>query len=370
MGTINRRYRDPSTGRWVTLPAGDKPPRGADTAWLARVRLKGHPAQTATFDRKADAEEWMQATETALKEGRHFPGRAARRRTLADLIDRYIADVLPAKRDARTRGQQLAWWRAEIGHRTLAEAGPDVLAETRDKLAREPKANGEPRSPATVNRYLAALSHVFTTAVREWRWADHNPLAKVSKRKEPRGRIRFLDDRERERLLAACDEGPPYLRPIVLLALATGMRRGEILGLRWRDVDLGGSGARGRVTLLETKNGEVRGVPIVGQALETLREWAKVRRLADDRVFPDTSSFHHRFNAAVRRAGIDDLRFHDLRHTAASYLAMNGASPSEIAGVLGHKTLAMVKRYAHLSDAHLGNVLERMNARFLDGGSS
>jgi integrase len=135
-----------------------------------------------------------------------------------------------------------------------------------------------------------------------------------------------------------------------------------LLGLQWPDVEL----KRGTLTFHETKNGERRAVPLTGQALVLMRQHAKVRRLDTALLFPDPTgsrplSIRNAFENAVERAGIADFRFHDLRHTAASYLAMNGASLMEIAEVLGHKTLNMVKRYAHLSEAHTRGVVERMN---------
>jgi integrase len=135
-----------------------------------------------------------------------------------------------------------------------------------------------------------------------------------------------------------------------------------LLSLRWPDVDL----KRGTLTFHQTKNGERRAVPLTGQALALMGQHAKVRRLDTMLVFPNATGkrpvgIREAFEGAVERAGIVDFRFHDLRHTFASYLAMNGASLLEIAEVLGHKTLAMVKRYAHLCEAHTRGVVERMN---------
>ena len=354
------------------------------TSYRVEIRLKGAGRQSETFKRLTDARKWAQATETAIREGRHFGTVEAKRRTVADLIDRYTRDVLPGKK-AKTQapqGQQLAWWRARIGEKTLADCTPALIAECRDALAGTvSKRRKTALSPATVNRHLAALSHAFTVAVKEWGWVEANPLAKVSKPKEPRGRVRFLSDDERERLLQACRaSASPDLYPAVILALSTGARQQEILGLHWPQVDL----ARRVATLHETKNGELRVLPLAGPALELLRERAKVRRLDTDLVFPGRArrpgpdgkpkppapvDLRTPFETALNRAAIEDFRWHDLRHTAASYLAMNGASLAEIAEVLGHKTLSMVKRYAHLSEAHTASVVERMNARFLAGGA-
>ena len=183
---------------------------------------------------------------------------------------------------------------------------------------------------------------------------------------EPRGRVRYLSDDERTRLLAECRSSKEkLLYPIVILALSTGMRRGEILGLTWDAVDL----ERGRIVLEYTKNQDRRGVPLVGPALEELKRLHQDRRKDSALVFPGKDSTRsvdtRAFENAVKRSGIVNFRFHDLRHTAASYLAMSGATIAEIAEVLGHRTFQMVKRYAHLSEGHTASVVERMNKKML-----
>jgi len=347
MGTIRKRQKDDGS-----------------PSYQVQVRVKGCKPVSETFDRLTDAKVWAKKTEAALREGRHFPERVAQSRTLAELIDRYVADVCPDKKGGAKTAMQLRQWKDELGFRVLSDLNPEAIAEARDKMAARVMASGKRIAGATINRYMAALSTALTTASREWGWIRDNPMRRVSKKKEARGRVRMLSDAEREKLLAACrDSGAAYLEPVVILALATGMRQGEILGLRWPDVDL----ARARLVLEETKNGERRGVALKGPALEVMRRQSKVRALDDDRVFPGTSSFRWAWNRAIKRSKILDFKFHDLRHTAASYLAMNGCTPSEIAAVLGHKTLQMVKRYAHLHDEHVAGVLERMADKFLSG---
>jgi integrase len=352
-----------------------------DIAYRVKVRLKGYPTQTATFTKLTDARKWGTQTEAAIREGRHFKTAEAKKHTLADLIDRYVRDVLPRppRKSKRPRGErskaiikaQLEWWKGELGAYTLADVTPAKIVEARDKLARSTKRDGSTFSPSTVVRYMAPLSHAFGIAVREWGWLDDSPMRKVERPPEPDGRVRFLADEERTALLSACAESKnPWLYTVVLLALSTGMRKGELTNLRWPDVDL----PNRRITLRETKNGEIRVVPLAGSALELMKAHAKVRRLDTDLVFPAPArppqavkpmDFRAAWEAAMKRAEIADFHFHDLRHTTASYLAMNGASLAEIAEVLGHKTLAMVRRYAHLSEAHTADVVERMNERFL-----
>lgn len=326
----------------------------------AQVRLKGFPPQNATFNRITDAKRWIQATEAAIREGRHFRTSEAKRHTLAELIERYIENELPKKpKSINMQGRQLRWWKKELGYLSLADVTRTKLAEARDTLHKD-------RQAATVVRYMAALSHAFTIAVNEWGWLEENPMRKVTRPKEPQGRVRFLSDDERKRLLIACKASKcKHLYPVVVLALSTGMRQMEMLRLRWPDIDM----QRGYMILHETKNGERRAVPLVGHAKELITELAKVRRLDTDLVFyserrPESPVFIRTpWGKALKDAGIKDFRFHDLRHTAASYLAMNRASLAEIAEVLGHKTLQMVKRYAHLSEQHTSTVLESMNVK-------
>lgn len=340
-------------------------PGGAVTHRV-KVRLRGYPEQTSTFERKTDAKRWAQQTEAAIREGRHFKTAEARRHTLTELLGRYRRDDLAKHpKKLRDQSQHATWWEEQLGARLLSDITPALIAEYRDKLANGITKRGTMRAPATVSRYLASLSRALTLAVQEWGWLDDSPMRKVSKPKEPRGRVRFLSDEEREQLLRACREHSDTLYAIVVLALSTGARRTEILSLRWSQVDPN----RGVILLEETKNGERRVLPLAGHALDLMRERAKLRRINTDLVFPSRSTppkplaIQNIFERALKRAAIEDFRFHDLRHSAASYLAMNGASLAEIAEVLGHKTFQMVKRYAHLSEAHTARVVASMNAR-------
>lgn len=336
-------------------------------SYRVRIRIKGSPQESATFARLTDAKKWVQSIESAIRENRHFKVTEAKRHTLSELIDRYCVNVLPNKKSAKTQFQQLNWWKTKIGSRPLSDITPSLIAEYRDELGREITIRGKPPSPATVVRYMAALSHAFTIAVKEWGWMEDSPMRKVTKPREPRGRVRFLSDEERIRLLESCKESSsPYLYPVVVLALSTGMRSGEIMGLTWDNVDLN----RGRAILHETKNGERRAVALKGHALELLKELGKVRRIDSNLLFPAKETkttkpidLRKPWEAAVQKTELHDFRFHDLRHSAASYLAMNGASLAEIAEVLGHKTLQMVKRYAHLSEGHTARVVESMNQK-------
>ncbi len=335
------------------------------------IRRKGYPTESATFARISDAKDWAQKIESAMKEKRYFKNSEAKKHTVADMIDRYLKRI---EKDNPKRVQDvkpmLEWWKAQIGYCVLADLSKSLITEKIEGLAgreRELK-DGTVKaiSPARVNRYIAALSHACTIACNEWEWLENHPFTKVKKMKEPRGRVRFLDDDERKRLLDTCKRSDcKILYTVVILALSTGARFNEIMGLKWHDVDLN----RKTIILHDTKNKERRVLPLAGHALELMKSHNKVRRIDSELVFPSPNdpkkSYKIRaaWNAAVDRAMIEDFRFHDLRHSAASYLAMNGASLAEIAEVLGHKTLSMVKRYAHLSEAHTHSVVASMNER-------
>lgn len=344
--------------------------RNADNTigYRAKVRLKGFPTQSATFERKTDAREWAKQTETTIKQGRYFKTAEAKKHTVSELIDRYLLEI--EKRNPKRFvdiNRILGWWKEQIGVYLLSDLTRPKIIEQRDKLLNTKGRNVEQRSSSTVNRYMTALGHAFTVATNDWEWLHDHPLKKISKLPEPRGRVRYLDDDERVRLLKACQEvNSPYLYTLVVLAISTGARHGELIKLRWRDnIDW----TRQVIILHDTKNKERRILPLTHYALELMKSHNKVRNIASDLVFPSpldhTRAWDSRsaWLSALKKANIQKFRFHDLRHTCASYLAMNGASLAEIAEILGHKTLAMVRRYAHLSEAHTAGVVERMNKK-------
>jgi integrase len=352
-------------------------------SYRVQIRLTGNPSQSATFRNRKDAERWANSIESAILEGRHFPRTRSQRVRFAVLAQRYRESILGDAGPSRKAGAEhhIAWWLDRFGGLTLAEITPDRIAEARDTLASQPftrarirqGADGRDvlpksyrRSGATVNRYLATLSHLFTTALKEWRLIDSNPVRDIRKKRESRGRIRFLQDEEREALLRACESSAwPALHALVLLAVSTGARRGELIRLQWTQVSLDPPAPQALIR--DTKNGDPRRLPLVGKALEALRILKVTNDAASRFVFPARldpdrpyTAFDAHWQAALAVAGVTDFRFHDLRHTCASYLASQGASLLEIADVLGHRTMAMVKRYSHLAQGHKTTVIERM----------
>jgi len=350
-------------------------------SYTAKIRIKGHKPVFKTFDRLTDARDWAAKTETEIKEGLYKNIIEAQRHTFTELVERFKRDVVPRKpKVGKEYARQLEWWRTHLGDLTLNNVSSARISELRDQLAngtvkwgtnlKEKKT--DKRSHATVNRYLAALSSAFGIAVKEWQWIDENPMRRVSKLKEPRGRVRCLTEEERERLLAACkDSVNPHLYMAVVLALSTGARQQEVWGLRWSEVNL----ERGLITFTETKNNEFRSVPLEGHARELLLGHSKIRRIDSDLVFPSKKNpvvrhdFRDPWNKALVVAEVEDFRWHDLRHSCASYLAINGVPMLTIAEILGHKTLAMVHRYTHLNTEHLTEAISDMNRKLFGNRS-
>ena len=336
-------------------------------SYFVRIRMKGKPEATASFERLTDARLWASSTETEIREGRYTKSTEAQRHTLSDLVDRYIRDVLPRKPKIRAEYTlQLKWWANQIGDVLLSDLTPSLISEHRDLLCCKITNRKSIISNSRVNRYMSALSSTISTAVREWEWMEDNPLRKISKLKEPRGRVRYLTNEERESLLTACKESHNTdLYLTVILAISTGGRRAEIWGLRWKCVDL----KNGFITFEETKNDEPRSVPLAGHAFELMMERSKVPRIDTDLVFPSPKNpqnrfdFRRPFQIALKDAQIEDFRWHDLRHCAASYLVMAGVDMRTVAEILGHKTLQMTQRYTHLSPEHLKDAVAKMNLK-------
>lgn len=341
MGTINER--DDQNGK---------------TRYQAIVRIKGHPTQTETFSTLTHAKRWIQQIEAAIREGRSFKVAEAKKHTLGEMIDRYIKQFNPPA----YKLAQLIWWKTRLGYCLLCDITPALIAERRDELLQGQTPRGQ-RTPATVVRYIAALSHVFTIGIKEFGWIETSPVSKIVKPREPAGRVRFLSDEERKRLLDACkNHRNPLLYIVVVIAISTGMRQNEIMSLIWQQIDFN----RKHILLEKTKNKTRRTIPLAGLALELLQKHWQARTVHHLLLFPgkipgQPIDLRKAWLSALKQSGVEDFTFHDLRHSAGSYLAMSGCSLVEIGTLLGHKRLEMTKRYAHLSQQHLSKVVEKMN---------
>lgn len=315
--------------------------------WQARVTRKGMPTAVKTFDGKADAEKWARAVSRELDLGSYIPRTEAEDTTLAQLVERYLADVVPKFRGAHTEKVRLATLTNQLGRLKLTAITSSAVARYRD--ARMQRASG-----STVLRELQTLSAMLGHARREWGIPIPNAVTGVRKPQPNRARDRRLDAEEERRLMDALaykgrrangewGKGARnhWVKPLVQLALATAMRRGELLSLEWRNVDL----TRRTALLPITKNGDSRSVPLSTTAVAVL---AELPRSMTGRVFPiSAEALKCAWVRACASAEITDLHFHDLRHEAISRMAERLPNVIELARVTGHRDLKMLARYYH-----------------------
>lgn len=344
--------------------------RGA-LQWRAKVRRRGHPTQSKTFNTKAEAEAWATVVESEMARGVFISRTEAESTTLEECLRQYLAEVTPLKKGAEQE-------RYKIGIILKHPICKSFMAGLRGAdLARYRDDRLKAVSGGTVNREMAILSNVFNVARREWGMESlQNPLEVVRKPKNGRARDRRLREGELEAILAASQS--TELAGVLLLALESSMRRGELAGLLWRHVHL----KERFLVLPDTKNGEQRAVPISSRAAAALKELDeraprdKDGDRIDERVFPmrgdsitqafgrardsARAAYLEECTATSRKPApgfLEDLRFHDMRHEAASRFFEKGLQIMEVATITGHKDLRMLKRYTHLKASDLAEKL-------------
>ena len=315
--------------------------------WQGRRRQRKTDAQTLAQARTILGAEKLRV-ENARVLGYAPPGKE----TVAELAARYLpyqrARLTPAA-FVRVEGQLRLHILPVFGSRPLTAVRK---ADVEGYITRRSAQAGA----ATVLKETVTIKHMLKLAV-EWELLPVNPAQGVRGPKPPAGRLRYLQPTELQRLIDCC---PPWLKPIVTFAVCTGMRRGEILDLRWLDVDF----AHHRALLPQTKNGDGRIVylnRIAAGVLDSLPQGQPMNR-----VFPVSNEQYVRvaFERARKRAGIEDFRFHDLRHTAASWMRMRGADTDTVAQLLGHRDLRMARRYQHLSPGFLAEAVGKLDGVF------
>lgn len=316
--------------------------------WQARVLRDGYPDQTKTFATKADAEKWARALESEIDKGQFVNVSEAQRTTLGDVIARYLAEVTPTMKGAAEDTIRLnAIMRKPIARWSMANLSAARIAAYRDERLKEV-------SGGTVIRELAYISAIINHSRREWGINVPNPVQMVRKPQSPQARSRVLTDDEVSKLLKALEptgRRSHWTKPAVQLALATAMRRGELLSLRWEHVDL-----QNRTAFLsDTKNGESRTVPLSTAAVQV---FAELPRHISGVVIPvKFFSLDAAFKRARERAGLENVRFHDLRRTAITRMAERLPNVIELAAVSGHKSLMVLKRYYRPSASELAQKL-------------
>ncbi|MFO7761826.1 MAG: tyrosine-type recombinase/integrase [Desulfobia sp.] len=317
--------------------------------WQARIRRKGWPVQTKTFSSKADAQAWAREIENEMDRRVFISRKEAENTTLEEALQRYREEYIPRLAQPKTeynRVRQIL--RHDISSQFLATIRTiDIndYIKFREKEVR----------PKTIRLELSLLSRLFEVAASDWGMESlGNPVKRATKPKLPKGRERRLKEAEEEKLLEHCFS---RLRPVILFALETAMRRGEIAELTWENVDL----KRRKAHLPATKNGEARDVPLSSPALTILKE------LIPDKTVPISGNVFgiskdritHGFWETCQKAGIEDLRFHDLRHEATSRLFENtDLDVMEIRAITGHKNMQMLARYSHLRTHRLADRLD------------
>lgn len=326
--------------------------RHANGRWYVRFKLNGKRLFLATGE--TDETRALLKISEVVKRAEQREAQSSSGKTFSDLCEEYTPYAVSNKAQStidkdKSRMKVLL---AHFGKSKIAEISAKDVEQYMQKRSLKLK-------PASVNRELALLRHMLSKAV-DWGYLDSNPAKKVKPFKEPPGRVRYLSDGERERLLNSCSG---MLKTLVLTAMLTGMRKSELQDLTWDDVNLD----EGLITLVKTKNNEIRRIPISKELLPVLRSLRDSMPFAHH-VFskPDGSPYGNwrtAFDNACIRAGIKDFRFHDLRHTFASYIAMCGHNAFTIQALTGHKTLSMVQRYTHLSNEYLRSAVDEIGEK-------
>jgi integrase len=306
--------------------------------WQVRVRKAGYPSETKSFSTRSEALQWSQIVESEMARGIYISTAIAERTTFKEVLERYIEEVSPTKRGGKDEAIRLkACARNKLFQRPLLALNPKIMGQFRDERLKA-------CAPSTVLRELGMLSSVLNHCIKEWRYPISNPISLIRKPVMPKGRDRVLSREEEIGLLGAFEPTGRrniYMQPLIICALETAMRRGELLGLKWPDLDL----LRRVAYLPITKNGDDREVPLSSRAVETL---SNLPRSIDGRVFPiNAAAMEAAFHRGRVRAGLEGIHFHDLRHTATTRLAEKLTNILELSAVTGHKDLRMLKRYYH-----------------------
>ena len=349
-----------------------KDKQGRTIGWRAVVRMKGYPTVCKQCDRQKEAEDWAADVERQIKQGQFNVNLYKSQHTFTELLERYRNDgALEHIRSVGDVIRHLEYWKSRLCDFALVHLTTELLGKERRLLADTPTNTEAKRTPATVNRYFSSLSAFLSHAVR-LKWINENPCFGLNKLKENSGRDRVLTDDEIFRLLPACRQSKsPYLYCIVLMSLTTGARQGEILNLEWRHVDFNNRLAY----LKETKNGRPRSGALADSVIEELKEFYEKRDSKKSLVFASKTAFGRidikkAWKEALKRAGIDDCRAHDMRHTFCTLAAQQGASNLELATAMGHRTLNMLQRYTHLDAQVTKKFSKTISEQILQGVST
>jgi len=318
--------------------------------WWTCIRYNGRKIQKSldtTNKKLALAVESKIKTE--IVEGAYFDKRIGHNKSFNILMDKFMTEYAPAVSENMQKAYRyyLKNLNRYFGNPKLDSMTPRLIAGY--KVQRR----NEEASSSTINRELYMLSKAFNLAVKEWEWLSENPVSKVSKERENNERDRCLSYEEEERLL---NNSPDWLSDVITFALHTGLRQDELLSLQWSRVDF----SRRTILIQETKNGKPKTLPLNETALNILEEKSKVRGVKNDLVFLsgtgtkiNRSNLKRTLKKVLKKVGIENFRFHDLRHTFATRLVQRGEDIYKVAKLMGHKDIRMTQRYAHHSSESL-----------------
>jgi len=330
--------------------------------WQVQVRRYGHPTRAKSFQSKSDAQRWARQIEAEL-DRTLIPNdvRSLNTITVAQLLTRYRDTVTNEKRGIVPERKRIeVFLRQRWSTLSLAKLDASTLSRYRDTRLKQVQ-------PGTVIRELGLLSSIFEKARRDWGYtAFQNPLAALRKPKAPDGRERRLKPGELQALTKACSTvAGSWLLHGFLLAIETGLRRGELLGIRWQDVNFD----KAVLYVPFTKTDKARTIPLTERAVEILQERKAASASDAEDAFPvSANAFRLAWERCKRRAeragcaGIKELRFHDLRHEAVSRFFERGLNTAEVASISGHKDLRMLFRYTHLRPEDLVTKLRESKA--------
>lgn len=320
--------------------------------------------KSKTFDTESEAKRWAKTLSYEIEKGM-VAKELLKDRKFNEAVERYIHSVLPHKpKNAKNVIQHLRWWTSQIGHLPLSEIFPDSIAKCRDKLLYTPNSKGLKRSNTTVVRYLASVSTVFEYCIKEWHWMLRNPVRQIKKPSLNKGKTRFFSIEEIKKIRALCKQiDSPMLFPVFLLGLHTGMRKGEILSLRWSYIDF----TKKEILLPTSKTGEPRDVPMTNEVYHLLLDLHASRSpQLNDLLFPSPNnpktaiSLRSAWERVLRLANIEGATFHTLRHTACTFLAKIGVSSILIARIAGHLNSRTTDRYTHAVKEHLHESIKKL----------
>ena len=328
-----------------------KDKNGNINGWRGIVRIKGHPIMGKTFKKKSEAQTWAVNTESEIRNGTYKYGQEkASKVTFNELADRYIEESVKGRHKSEsTTIRILDYFKKHLGSYSLKYITTDLLLLERKKLCKSKKANGKQKNPNTVNRHFGTLSGAFRYGCKNLRWLDQNPcLNMINLKIHPKER-RSLSVQEECDLIKVCKESDStYLYPIVLLALTTGARRGEILNFTWKDIDF----KQKIATIKESKNGRPRKIGLVDSVIDQLKPLFNRKKSMQSFVFENSKGsggvdFRQSWECALRKADIKDFVFHGLRHHFCTFGGEIGASGALLRSQMGHSSSKMTDHYSH-----------------------